>query len=221
MNIEQSHSNHEHASTSLKVILLIFVIVLVAALGYLVWDANNTPAPSESTAAPISTKKNTTEEKDLNCDNQIAPGTAGYTGDGYCFTHPAEWQLTEITTAEDGSSSLINLTDKVVPNSDYQGKMSVAVFASIAKLDSKNTGAENVKEYLDDYAAMDEPVFENIASTKVGGMDAYSAEELSQISDNTKVYFVTLGNNAIIKISLYAADEETMNILDTFEFTQY
>lgn len=34
-------NNHDHATTNLKVVLLIFVLVLVGALGYLVWAQNN------------------------------------------------------------------------------------------------------------------------------------------------------------------------------------
>jgi len=69
MQLNEIHANNEHASTSLKTILLVFAIVLVGTLGYLVWDANNSPAPSNtdnSTAATDSKKSDstTTEEKD-------------------------------------------------------------------------------------------------------------------------------------------------------------
>lgn len=38
MELNQVHSEHEQASTSMKVVLLIFALVLVAVLGYLVWQ---------------------------------------------------------------------------------------------------------------------------------------------------------------------------------------
>lgn len=41
MQLNEVHNQHEHASVSLKVLLLIFVIVLVGALSYFVWDFNN------------------------------------------------------------------------------------------------------------------------------------------------------------------------------------
>lgn len=69
MQLNEIHDNHEHASTSLKTILLVFAIVLVGTLGYLVWDANNTLTPGNtdnSTAATDNNKSDstTTEEKD-------------------------------------------------------------------------------------------------------------------------------------------------------------
>lgn len=45
------HNNHEHASTSLKVLLLIFAFVLIGTLGYMVWleNADTQEATNETT----------------------------------------------------------------------------------------------------------------------------------------------------------------------------
>ncbi len=43
MELNDIHSEHEHATTSLKVVLLVFAIVLVGALAYLVWAQNTAP----------------------------------------------------------------------------------------------------------------------------------------------------------------------------------
>lgn len=51
------HNEAEHASTSLKVLLLIFAIALVGGLGYLVWYQNNTSDTTEETS--VSTTKTT------------------------------------------------------------------------------------------------------------------------------------------------------------------
>ncbi|MCR4278089.1 MAG: hypothetical protein NUV80_05070 [Candidatus Berkelbacteria bacterium] len=51
MQLNEVHTEHEHATTSLKVVLLVFAIVLVGALSYLVWAANTAPDTTDNSAA--------------------------------------------------------------------------------------------------------------------------------------------------------------------------
>ncbi|MCR4278094.1 MAG: hypothetical protein NUV80_05095 [Candidatus Berkelbacteria bacterium] len=53
------HTEHEHATTSLKVLLLVFAVVLVSALAYLVWAQNTAPDTTDDSAAV--TKKTTVD----------------------------------------------------------------------------------------------------------------------------------------------------------------
>lgn len=55
MEINETHNEHEHATMSMKVVLLIFAIVLVGALAYLVWTANTAPDTSDY-SAPATTR---------------------------------------------------------------------------------------------------------------------------------------------------------------------
>jgi|SRR3989344_4805407 len=59
MELNETPTEHEHASVSLKVVLLIFAIVLIGALGYFVWNANqatdDTTADTATTAKPKNT----------------------------------------------------------------------------------------------------------------------------------------------------------------------
>lgn len=48
MELSEVHTEHEHATTSLKVVLLIFAIVLIGALAYLVWATNTTPETTDN-----------------------------------------------------------------------------------------------------------------------------------------------------------------------------
>ena len=57
MEINETHTEHEHATTSLKVVLLVFAIVLVGALAYLVWAQNTAPDTTDNSA--VVTKKST------------------------------------------------------------------------------------------------------------------------------------------------------------------
>lgn len=55
MELNEIHTEHEHATTSLKVLLLVFAIVLVGALAYLVWASNTAPDTTDNSA--VVTKK--------------------------------------------------------------------------------------------------------------------------------------------------------------------
>jgi hypothetical protein len=64
MQLNEIHNEHENASVSLKVLLLIFGILLVGALGYLVYQqyySDSTVTESES-APSVTTDESTTEE---------------------------------------------------------------------------------------------------------------------------------------------------------------
>ena len=61
MELNEMHSDHEHATTSLKVLLLVFAIVLVGALAYLVWAQNTAPDTTDNSAA--TTKKTTAADE--------------------------------------------------------------------------------------------------------------------------------------------------------------
>lgn len=51
MELNEVHTEHEHATTSLKVLLLVFAIVLVGALAYLVWAQNTAPDTTDNSTA--------------------------------------------------------------------------------------------------------------------------------------------------------------------------
>jgi len=79
MELNEMHTDHEQATTSMKVILLVFVLVLVGALGYLVWTANNTPDSTDNSGVVI--KKTTTKATTpaaTPADNTVACGDKAY-----------------------------------------------------------------------------------------------------------------------------------------------
>jgi len=67
MQLNEIHNNHEHATVSLKVILLVFAVILVGVLGYLVWDYQNSQESTnnESTSTVITTNKTYTDANNL------------------------------------------------------------------------------------------------------------------------------------------------------------
>lgn len=59
MELNEIHNPSEHASVSLKLVLLLFALVLIGALGYLVWDAQNTPETADYNPQPVAKQKQT------------------------------------------------------------------------------------------------------------------------------------------------------------------
>src|SRR3989344_6969 len=90
--------NHDHASTSLKTLLLVFALVLVGVLGYLVYQQNTAPDetsdsivpkktantnPPETTKTPATTSITAADENLVACGD-----TAAY---GFDLTFGAKW----------------------------------------------------------------------------------------------------------------------------------
>jgi len=90
------HTNHEHASTSLKVILLVFAIVLVGTLGYLVWDFNRTPDTTDN-STPVAKKK--TENTTTNSTNQSNKTSNTVKEDLFSVILPVGWTKVSKNTA--------------------------------------------------------------------------------------------------------------------------
>ena len=104
MELNEIHNEGEHASVSLKVILLIFAVILVGALGYFVWDAQNTVIDTTDYSTPVVTKivETTPETKtetptvvDETTDWIKFSNTSNFldvqTTHTYSFLHPKDW----------------------------------------------------------------------------------------------------------------------------------
>ncbi|MEX2012171.1 MAG: hypothetical protein WD970_00200 [Patescibacteria group bacterium] len=72
MQLNEIHDPHEHASVSLKVILLVFAVILVGVLGYLVWDYQNTPDTTDYSLPKLTTTKTESAETAtaVNCGDE-------------------------------------------------------------------------------------------------------------------------------------------------------
>lgn len=53
MQLNGPHTEHEHASVSLKVLLLIFGVLLTGTLGYMIWDQNTAADTTDNTAPSV------------------------------------------------------------------------------------------------------------------------------------------------------------------------
>lgn len=61
MELNEIHTEHEHASVSLKVVLLVFAVVLIGALAYFVWNANQATDDTAASTTPTTTPKKTSQ----------------------------------------------------------------------------------------------------------------------------------------------------------------
>lgn len=92
MELNEIHNPNEHASVSLKVILLVFAVALIGVLGYLVWDAQNTPETADYNPQPVVEKKSANTELETqnkgntNVDNDNSETWRTYTNSTYGFS---------------------------------------------------------------------------------------------------------------------------------------
>ena len=111
MEPDQTNINHDEASVSLKVVLLIFAIVLILALGYLVyaqnrstWDTSGSSL-SNKTSESTSTSDNTSDTNGSSSgttttkDNLSCPDYVNTTY-GFSLTFPSEWDSCHFKTAD-------------------------------------------------------------------------------------------------------------------------
>lgn len=105
MQLNEVHNEHEHAPVSTKVALLIFAVILVGALGYLVW-ANNKQTISDNTMVVVVKK---TPTPTITATTTLTPTpTATATTDivytntdyGFTLTLTSKWKGYKIKTVK-------------------------------------------------------------------------------------------------------------------------
>ena len=87
MELNEIHTEHEHATTSLKVVLLVFAIVLIGALAYLVWASNTTPDVTDNSVAKTTATTTTNDGKKIYTNTQY----------GFSITYPEKMTFSDIT----------------------------------------------------------------------------------------------------------------------------
>lgn len=91
MELNEIHTDHEQATTSLKVVLLVFAIVLVGALAYLVWAQNTAPDLADNAAV----MKKTTSTTPTLTKTDSTDSWKTYTDPTYYYSlkYPADWEV--------------------------------------------------------------------------------------------------------------------------------
>lgn len=89
MELNEPHTSHEHASLNLKVLLLVFAVILIAALGLLVWQQNHSAADSQD-EAQLHPKKTATVSVDTSTWKTYSNSTYNFS-----YLYPPTWKVTE------------------------------------------------------------------------------------------------------------------------------
>lgn len=84
MELNDTHYEHEHATVSMKVILLIFALVLTGGLAYLVWAQNTAPDTTDNSAPSVKKITSTTAT-----NNTVACGDKAY---AFSMTFDSKWK---------------------------------------------------------------------------------------------------------------------------------
>lgn len=201
MEINEIRAEHEHASTSLKVVLLIFAIFLIGVLAYLVWATNTAPDTTDNSAAV--TKKTTT--------NATANWKTYANADlGFSVKYPS-------TFATDfmAETSTLSIDDPALAKPNPLAMINVSSSTKtldqfIADLKANTSVTEEVKTTLDNI-----PAFEGIDTGIISQYGLYSVA-------NGKAYTLTFPTNntdtlAELKTGLTTTQK---SIIASFKFTK-
>jgi hypothetical protein len=147
-----------------------------------------------------------------------------YTNDTYgvSFKYPKDWTFTE--TSLTNSLLNVNATNATVKSgTDNPGLASVTVYQSLDKLDTKNLNPTSIKDYLDKYAGLSDPIYQNIVSKTIADLSGYTAKMGPNQLGGGSVYVITLNSGKIVVIRTYntgITQDQIDNILSTLKFTK-
>jgi hypothetical protein len=212
-----------HVTNSMKIVMLLLGLALIVTLGYFTWFVGSEQETTEEIAPSVKDKtEQSTDEEASACDD----ATVGYklyesANLGFCFTYPKAWTLTDGKGA-DGDKRVwyVSLTDKVVPNSDYPGQVSVNIHAKLADIDSQKTGATTIKDFLDKSAALADPLYADVKEATIGGKAGYTAKSGSGMLSSGTYYFVELTNKTIMEIAVFYDNTDTKALIQGFRITK-
>jgi len=205
VELNEVHTEHEQATVSLKVVLLIFAIVLIGALAYLVWAANTAPDTTDNSAA---TKKTTTSET-------VDWKTYTNTTMSYSVKYPGILKVWE-STGEGPLSTRVAATASarsIAIREDTKNDNVNAVFSlngtSLSTLSVETIKTEFV--YPDNLA---------VVSYSVGGLSGYKVTDSITTGVVSDFYFVKSSTAEVIELVVLKNSDTAALILASFKFTK-
>ncbi|MDP3993007.1 MAG: hypothetical protein Q8Q05_02240 [bacterium] len=227
MELNEVHTEHEHATTSLKVLLLVFAIVLVGALSYLVW-AQNTASDATDYSAAV-TKKTTTETATpststttpsvTSTDETATDQTIVSTKDGkVSFRLPKGWRV--VGDVNYGEKQCGKFTGKCLLSVSFEyapkgpsGNTSIAWQAQVFET------SESVKKWSENTVGLyDKNFFVEENETPVNGYNTYFVKFVSDTKSYTDLNY-HIGNNGLI-IWFWEREKSTVND-ESWDYTTF
>ncbi len=142
---------------------------------------------------------------------------------GFEFKYPEDWTISERL-----NRSIIALRDSYTASikkgtfeGDFPDSITIKLYKNITELDSKKIGSISLKDFLEKYSTLSDPVYKNIITQKIGNLDGYMTDAGPNQFGGGKYFFTELPNNQIVSFWFFneKANQETMNtIISTFKF---
>jgi hypothetical protein len=148
---------------------------------------------------------------------------------GLEFKYPKDWAVENFGAYEmtlSRSLVVIGLNKagySKLPDTDMPNSANFYLYKSITELDSKKISIISLKDYLDKYSTLSDPVYKNVINKKIGSLDGYEADAGPNQFGGGKYYFAELSNKQIVSFWLFSerTDQKIMDqILSTFKFIE-
>lgn len=142
---------------------------------------------------------------------------------GISFKYPADWTIKERSDWPNAILALgINAAGyEPKPDMDMPNSARFQLYENVSKLDNQNLAPSSLKDYLDKYSALSDPIYKNVKNKKIGKLEGYSGEAGPNQFGGGIYYFAELSNKQVASFWLFneKADLATMDkILSTFKF---
>lgn len=136
------------------------------------------------------------------------------------FKYPKEWTSSEQVAKNTLLSVVfVKTVTGVVDKSNF---FRTTIFSSIDKLDSNGLKPASLKDYLDKYSLIKDPLYKNITALKIGNMNGYKVEMGPNQSGNGVAYFTQISNGQILTFRFFAnslTDSEIAALISTVKMT--
>ncbi len=207
MQLNGPHTNHEHASVSLKVLLLIFGLILIAVLGYFVWLQNAEPDTTDNTAPKVKQEAITETTTDK---TYTATDEADSSKQLYSFEYPTTYTVSHTANDKDATN------DVTVTGSDGKELMHIGLFTDTAATSQGTTPekyeARILATYLNGSSTSGYKAGSTTAKVGINTFYYFNTPEVALtngaiVADSTTTTAVMFGKNGTYEITYKTADK--------------
>lgn len=193
MELNEPFEGHEHASTSLKVVLLVFAVVLIGALAYLIQATYSQPDTTEEVAPSVMDE---TEETTTATDTEKTySSTAGY----FSFDYPSDQAVYTMSGEGPDSTSVTataSSTDVFVGDLNVEKSSEGIFFSALPGITSLS------ETTIQAQFSATKPENLAVTATTVGGKDGFKVVVKGDMSVVSTFYFVANSAGKVLKFTV-------------------
>lgn len=224
---QQQMASPQQGGGIMKWLLIILAVIIVLGGGY--WlnikYGKGTPSPTASPSPTISAKVSPSTSAVVSPTESINADWKTYTNSTYNFSfeYPKTWTVSEKTDA----LSLLSLRlypisdENKFNDSDYTGSGRMYLYESLKKLDTNNLNPSSLKDYLDKYSNLSDPIYTKYNADTIGGKSGYTATMGPNQFGGGGASFIQLSDGKIFQIRIYDTggdDQSFRHIFETLKF---